>query len=278
MKKLIIFVALVILAAAACKEKKPAEFTRLGIYTPYQGYMEKLNGRVESVSEKAYWATPEGDTYVKGAKITRKEFDSIGYTYDFKAVFDADGDLVSSTTFDENEKVIDEWRMYKVNNLLAKTEYVSDDTVRFRQVVTCDEEGNPVLYEGYNQPADTLAQKLELEGSYVNDTLKGQYYNNKGEAGAKYLLVFNDQGLLTLLDYYRKDGTLGSSQVLNYNDKGFQSEYISLDKDKNVTGKTYSTYEYDQRGNWIKSTTRDDKGFAVISERVYTYFEQAADK
>jgi len=278
MKKLILFVVLVILAAAACKEKKPAEFTRLGIYTPYQGYMEKLNGKVESVTEKAYWATPEGETYVKGAKMTRNDFDSIGYTYDFKAVFDADGDLVSSTTFDENERVIDVWRMYKVNNLLAKSEYVLDDTVRFRQVVTCDDEGNPVLYEGYNQPADTLAQKIEFEGSFLNDTLIVQYYNHKGEAGAKYLLVFNDQGLLTQFDYYRKDGTHWSSQVLNYNDKGFQSEYISYDKDKNVTSRTYSTYEYDQMGNWIKTTTRDDRGFAVISERVYTYFEQAADK
>ncbi len=43
MKKLILSVALVIFAAAACREKKPAEFTRLGFYTPYQGYMEKLS-------------------------------------------------------------------------------------------------------------------------------------------------------------------------------------------------------------------------------------------
>lgn len=273
MKKLILFVALVILAIAACKEKKPAEFTRLGIYTPYQGYMEKLNGKVESVTEKAYWAIPEGEIYVKGAKITKKEFDSIVYAYDFKAVFDADGDLVSSTTFDENDRVIDSWRLYKENNLYVRSEYSYDDTLRFRQVITCDEAGNPVLYEGYNQPADTLSQKIEFKGSYLNDTMTVQFYNYLGVAGSKYLFVFDDQGLLTLFDIYRKDGTLGSSQVLTYNDKGFQSEYTSLDKDKNVTGKTYSNYEYDKRGNWIKTTTRDEKGFAVISERVYTYFE-----
>lgn len=150
MKKLIFLLALMILAAVACKEKKSAEFTRLGIYTPYQGYMEKLNGKIESVTEKGYWAIPEGDTYIKGARITKKELDSIGYTYEYKAVFDADGDLVSSTTFDENDKVIGVWRLYKVNNLYARSEYISDDTVRFRQVITCDGEGNPVLYEGYN--------------------------------------------------------------------------------------------------------------------------------
>lgn len=273
MKKVILFAALVLLAASACKEKKPAEFTRLGIYTPYQGYMEKLNGKVESVTENGYWAIPEGDSYIKGARVTKKELDSLGYTYEYKAVFDVDGDLVSCTTFNENDRVIDSWRLYKVNNLYARSEYTMDDTVRFRQVITCDEKGNPVLYEGYNEPADTLAQKIEFEGSYLNDTLTVRFFNQRSEAGGKYLFVFNDQGFLTHLDFYRKDGTFGSSQALNYNDKGFQSEYISLDKDKNITGKTYSAYEYDQRGNWIKATTRDERGFAIMSERIYTYFE-----
>jgi len=273
MKKLIFFVALAILAAAACKEKKPAEFTRLGIYTPYQGYMEKLNGKVESVTEKGYWAVPEGETYIKGARITKKELDSIGYTYEYKVVLDAAGDLVSSTTSDENDRVIDAWRLYKVNNLYVRSEYIMDDTVRFRQVITCDEKGNPVLYEGYDEPADTLAQKIEFEGGYLNDTLTVRFFNQMGEAGGKYHFVFNDQGLLMHLDFYGKDGTFGSSQALNYNDKGFQSEYTSFDKDKNVTSRTYTTYEYDHMGNWVKATTRDERGFAVISERVYTYFE-----
>ena len=49
--------------------------------------MEKLNGKVESVVEKGYWAVPEGDTLIKGAKVTKHEFDSIGYTSDYKARF-----------------------------------------------------------------------------------------------------------------------------------------------------------------------------------------------
>jgi hypothetical protein len=273
MKKLIFLLALTLVALVACKEKKTADYTRLGIYTPYQGYMEKLNGKVESVTEKGYWAIPEGETYVKGAKITKKELDSIGYTYDYKAVFDADGDLVSSTTYDENDKVIDIWRLYKVNGLLARSEYISGDTVRFKQVITCDEKGNPVLFEGYNALADTLTQKIEAEGSYINDTLKVQYYNDKGEAGSKYLFMFNDLGLLTQIEYYRKDGTHGSSSSFVYNDKGFQSESTFLDNDKNVTEKISTSYEYDEMGNWIKGTFTDEKGFTVICERVYTYFK-----
>ncbi len=273
MKRLIIFLALVLFAASGCQEKKPADFTRLGIYTPYQGYMEKLNGKVESVTENGYWAIPEADTYVKGARITKKELDSIGYTYDYKAVFDIDGDLVSSITLDENDKVIDTWRLSKVNNLLARSEYISDDTVRYKQVITCDEEGKPFLYEGYNAIADTLTQKIEVTGSYVNDTLKVQYFSHKGEVGSKYLFIFNDLGLLTRLEYYRKDGTPGSTTSYVYNDKGFQSDYTATDNEKKVTGKTSTGYEYDEKGNWTKGTIKDEKGFTIICERVYTYFE-----
>ena len=62
MKKLIFLLALIVFAVASCKEKKPADYTRLGNFTPYQTYMEKLNGKVETVAEKGYWAVPEGDT------------------------------------------------------------------------------------------------------------------------------------------------------------------------------------------------------------------------
>ena len=268
MKRLIILLALVLFAAAGCKEKKPADYTRLGFYTQYQTYMEKLNGKVESVTEKGYWGIPEGDTYVKGAGVTKKELDSLGYTYDYKAIFDADGDLVSSTTYDENGDVIDTWRLFKDNGLLARSEYTSDDTVRYKQVITCDAEGNPVLYEGYNALADTLTQKIKVEGSFLNDTMTVEYFNYKGDPGTKILLMFNDQGLLTRVEYYGKDGTPGSSYDLAYNDKGFNSEFTGYDKDKVLKTKTSSTYEYDEKGNWIKGIFKDDKGFTIICERV----------
>jgi hypothetical protein len=273
MKRFIILLALVLFAAAGCQKKKPADYTRLGDFTPYQSYMEKLNGKVETVTEKGYWAIPEGDTYIKGASITRKELDSIGYTYDYTAIFDIDGDLVSCTTNDENGTVINTWRISKVNNVLASAEYESKDTIRYRVEITCDEGGNPVLFVGYDAVADTLDQKIEIIGSEISDTLLVQYYDYRGEPNGKALQIFNELGLLTDSWNIGKDGTPGTSYTFIYNDKGFQSEGTFLDKDKNVAGKIYATYEYDEMGNWIKVTCKDQKGFTVINERVYTYFE-----
>jgi hypothetical protein len=273
MKKLIFLLALIVFAIVSCMEKKPASFTRLGYFTPYQAYMEKLNGKVESVTEKGYWAIPEGDTYIKGARITKHELDSINYTYDYKASFDVDGDLVSCTTYDENDNEVNNWSISKVNNMPARAEYRSKDTVRYHRLITCDESGNPVMYEQFNTLADTLVAKTEFKGSDINDTIRIQYYNFKGESRGKDLRVYNELGLLTNSGNFMNDGTPVQTYDLVYNDKGFQEEVTFFDKDKNVTGKTHATYEYDEKGNWTKLICKDDRGFTEICERVYTYFK-----
>jgi hypothetical protein len=274
MKKLIFLLALIVFAVASCKEKKPADYTRLGYFTPYQNFMEKLNGKVETVVEKAYWAVPEGDTYIKGAKVTKHEFDSIGWTPDYKAGFDIDGDLVSCSVIDENDKVLYKWDLSKENNILARAEYTQDDTVRTFIKITCNEVRKPAKFEIFNALADTLLQTMTLEGSDINDTTVLQSNNYKGEAGGRGLSIYNELGRLTEAESYMKDGTFSSGLKIKYNDRGFTSETTFLDKDQKVSGTNIFTYEYDDMGNWVKVICKDpDKGTTMISERVYTYFK-----
>lgn len=274
MKKLIFLLFVIAVAASGCKEKKPAGYTRLGYFTPYQNFMERLNGKVESVVEKGYWAVPEGDSFIKGAKVTKHDFDSIGWTYDYKAGFDIEGDLISCSVIDENDKVVYTWKLIKENNILTRAEYSSDDTVRTFIKITCDEDRKPVLFEVFNAKTDTLLQKIKFEGSDRNDTTIMQTYNVKGEAGGKGLAIYNEQGLLTEAESYNKDGTFSGGLKIKYNDRGFTSETTFFDKDKKVVGTNYFTYEYDEMGNWVKVICKDpDKGTTIVSERVYTYFK-----
>ena len=108
------------------------------------------------------------------------------------------------------------------------------------------------MYEQFNHLADTLVAKVEFKGSDINDTTIIQYYNFKGEPRGKDLRVYNELGLLTNSGNFMNDGTPVQTYDLVYNDKGFSSEATFFDKDKNVTSKTHSTYEYDDMGNWIK--------------------------
>lgn len=45
------------------------------------------------------------------------------------------------------------------------------------------------------------------------------------------------------------------------------------DKDNNITATNNATYEYDQKGNWVKAYVKDKKNGLAIVERTYTYFE-----
>jgi hypothetical protein len=48
---------------------------------------------------------------------------------------------------------------------------------------------------------------------------------------------------------------------------------IFRDKDKKVTAGNYFTYEYYEKGNWVKAIVKDNKNHVVPDERNYTYFE-----
>lgn len=140
-------------------------------------------------------------------------------------------------------------------------------------MITCDGKVYPWLYESYDALADTLVGIVEMEGGCIDDTIQVQYFNYRGEPGSKDLLIFNDRGLMTHAEQFGKDSVPGISYSFVYNAEGFQAEATFLDKDKKVKAKTTSGYEYDEKGNWFRATFRNDKGFAIICERVYTYFE-----
>jgi hypothetical protein len=273
MKRLIILLAFVLIAAAGCKEKKPADYTRLGYYTPYQGLMEKLTGKVETVTETNFWAIPEGETFVKGKKMTSQELDSLNYMGDFTARFDEAGDIVSCTWYDENKNVLAKWEITKENNMMSGAEYTFNDTVRYYHKLKCDRDGDLSEAEIYNALADTLIRKGITEKSHTGDTITYIYFDNKGELFRKVLDIYDKKGLLQGYQSYDKDGNyLGGNEVV-YDENGQMKNIKFFDKDKIVTAGNTFINEYDAKGNWIKSICKDDKGFTVISERVYTYFE-----
>ena len=274
MKKLIILFGVFLVAIAGCKDKKTVDFTWLGDASPYNILQDKLKGKVASVTEKSYWAIPKGDKFTKGAKMTRKELDSLAATYDFKAEYDADGFMLSCVTTDENGKTIGKWNMTKTGNEAGREEYRSNDTLKRYVNVRYNDKGRAVLYEVFNAMADTLLQKIEFTGRDHNDTTIIKYLNPRGEVTMQGFEIKNDMGLTVSAEEYGPDGSYRGGMQMKYNDKGFLSELNSLDPGKNIAETYFITYEYDDHGNWVTGiwTTSSDST-AIYSERVYTYFE-----
>ena len=87
------------------------------------------------------------------------------------------------------------------------------------------------------------------------------------------IFLYNDGGQFLRRETCDKDGAFTGSIEVKYNDKGKVSELAFYDKDKKSAGVNHFTYEYDQKGNWTKAIVKDDRGFVVIEERSYAYFE-----
>ena len=273
MKKFIFLLICIVFAEIGCKNNKPVKTTLLEDYTPYGQYPERIIGKVEKVVEKNYWGVAEGESFIKGNPLTVKARDTISWTNDFEAAFDNSGDLVSCSTMDENGKTISKWVLAKSNGILTSAEYTFNDSLRFYQKLKCNETGDIIEEVQFRPLVDTLIETWKIIRDSTNVMIEYQKIDYKGNLSRRYPVKYDMESRFTGLETYNEIGELLSFNRITYNDKGIMAELIFYDKDKKVSNANYFTYEYDQRGNWIKAIVKDDKGNVVIEERKYTYFE-----
>ena len=105
------------------------------------------------------------------------------------------------------------------------------------------------------------------------DTLTLNVFNYKGEQTYKVLFLFNDLKQCIGYQGYNKDGKYFGGSEIKFDKLGKLSELVFYDKDKKPTSENTFINEYDSKGNWVKQICKDKKGFVVIGERVYKYFE-----
>lgn len=67
----------------------------------------------------------------------------------------------------------------------------------------------------------------------------------------------NQQGLIETCLYFGKTGQQTSREERKYDDKGLVIEYLQYDAEKPIPSQnSYSNYELDAKGNWIKRTVK----------------------
>ena len=273
MKKFSCFLLVIVFVTAACQTRKQVEYTVLGNYTPYQAYMEKLNGKVEKVVETNYWAIPEGNSYKKGNKLTQKELDSLGYIGDFTASFDMTGDLLSCIGMDEAQKTVFKWELIKESNKLAIANFTFHDTLRYYDKLQCDENGDVISGSRFRAKLDTLLQSWIVKRNIKGDTISYNVSNYKGLPTNRMIFLYNNSKQFIGFESYNEDGNYTGGNELKYNDLGKISTVIFYDKEKKPDAENDFIQEFDSKGNWIKGICKDTKGFVTFAERVYTYFE-----
>jgi hypothetical protein len=274
MKKLILSLSIAAIILSGCTTQKPVGTTILGEGTPYSLFPEILIGKVKTVVEKNYWAIPDGDSYKKGNPLTKADRDSLGgWTDDFEAVYDENGVIVVCDGLNENGNPI--WKNESVieNKLVVKRNIFRNDTLRVYDQFKYDENGFLSGGTRTRSVVDTLMVSFNVKTNENGDPAEYIFTNPKGEVVLKYVFTYDEQNRFKKFENINKDGNLNFIQEVKYNDKSKVSELILKDKDNNVTGSNYITYEYDEKGNWTKAIVKDDKNHVVIEERSYIYIE-----
>ncbi len=280
MKKPVILLIAIVFVIISCKNKKTTEYTVLGLYTPYQnaGTPEKIIGKVEKMTERGYWAIPDGDTFKKGNPITDIERDSIGWPPNWECTFDISGDPVTCSWLYANNKSIRRYETFKENNILTLAKLYYNDTLGKYEKIRHNADGDIIERKVFDAVADTLLYSYINKFSTKKDTNILAVYDYKGIpiGSIKTAIVDKDGKYLSTYTVYIEGGkTHMFGQEFKYNEKGNNLGLIKWEDNKeNVTEHWYaSPVEYDQKGNVIMSIVKNKKGMVSIWERTYTYFD-----
>ena len=156
---------------------------------------------------------------------------------------------------------------------MAKAVYTQSDTIRIYHKFKCDMNGEIEETEIFRAAVDTLMRKIVTEKNAKGDTVIYNHFNNKGEMVAKTILTYNDSGQFMGYSAYSPDGSYAGGSELKYGEFIPATEIIFYNKERQATAVNHFTFQFDAKGNWTSVICKDDKGFAIIGERVYTFFE-----
>jgi hypothetical protein len=264
------------------KTSKAEEFTNLEYPSPV---VDKMNGKVEKVVLKFYWPVITGDKITKGKQITNRERDSLGWFYDYEAIFDKIGDhLIFYKTLDndinpafryefkrENGQIVSSrWTYAKERNVNGFKYPKGNGYSKF----ILDANGYLIGSEDFSTADNSLLYKFSSKNNEFGDEIEGKGFDNKGNLIQKWTNSYNDKRQLTEGNWSGSDGVIAGSYSNVYNDRGKASEVTSFDKDKKVKMVHYYSYpEYDAMGNWTQLVYKNSIGQSVLCERSITYFK-----
>jgi len=274
MKNQILNLTIAAIMTFGCTTEEPVGTTTLGDGTPYASYPEIMVGKVKTMVEKNYWAIPEGTSCKKGNPLTRADRDSLGnWTDDFEVVYDENGVVIACTGLNDTGKPI--WKNENIieNMLVTKQNVFRKDTLNsYYQFKYGD---NGFLLSGIRNRAgvDTLITSFACKTNAKGKPAEIQMFNSKGKPVEKYMYSYDEKNRFVKFEAFDKAGGINFIQEVKYNDKSKASELIFKDKDNKITASNNCTYEYDEKGNWLKAIVKDDKNHVVIAERSYTYYE-----
>lgn len=270
MKKNFFLILALVIFTWSFSVQKSSKTTLLSYYTPYNNAAEHLFGQVKSVKERAYWAVDNNGAIVKGKVVTTKEKNELGYTLDFDAHFDRNGNIVHSKYILDDNK-FNSLDIDYLDNKMLKATYTSDDTVRYYQNIEYSNEKLKVsTFDALeNKLVRTTDRKLNDEGftRYI------EWSNSEGELMGYTKYKLNELNRVIGYKRYNAKDSLQSYAEYTYSNNGFGQTTKAYDDNGNIVwDAVYENLTYDDHGNWTTSIAKNDGKLTLFFEREYEYY------
>lgn len=250
---------------------------------------ENLNGNVKSVKRYYKPAVEKFGEITEKKKRTGIEslkiFNDIG-NLTVHNMYDWDGNLTKYIfKYDDN------------GNVIARYDYNSDGSLRFKSTIVYDDNGNGIEDNIYNSDGDLKykhIKKYDNKGNRIEDNV----YNSDGSLLKKRTIKYDDNGNKIEINGYINDplGYSKKKSTFIYDDKGNEIEEIRYDfstkntfkydvngnvieslhryiEDGSLDSKTTNKYEFDKKGNWIKKIEIVNESPESVFEREIEYYD-----
>jgi major membrane immunogen (membrane-anchored lipoprotein) len=273
MKKLFLFLISVAIVFGCTTEKPEGPTTKVGRFTPYWLSPEVMKGQVESVEQRAYWATEEEGKIIQGALIGSKERDSINWSDDFIVKFDSLGLPVKVKFLNGEGEVYGYFKIHSEEGRYVKSKWVNakTDSVDSYSKHMYDDAGNMIKVEQYRAYVDTLINTFDAEHDERGRWTGGQWTQHDGEPGNTLSIVYNEAGLVTSWENTNPEGEVASAKM-TYDENGWVilMEITERDGETTVVEEKYT--EVDEKGNWLQMVSYEEGKIVGMDVRTIKYY------
>ena len=233
---------------------------------------EQLNGKVKMVTEQNFWAVLDKGRYVKGAPITPAWKEKIGWTTDFRILFNEQGQLLKCDYLAETGAAWGSWVVTIDEGVPTLATWQENDSVKITVVVKTNKDQNIIETQNYTGTTKNMVARNEWVYAEKDKFIKTLFFDPQGKLIKNYRYTWDKDNRITAIESYSGADSLKGKYFIEYNKRGFSKKQERQTASGAIVKSVSVTYEYDESLNWTKAVYIENGKPIIIAERYYEYF------
>lgn len=226
-----------------------------------------LKGHIRTIKEITFEAIDSSGTIAPG-KRSRPSWKKDSYK-----VFNIDGNLIQEIQYKTDGEVRNKI-FYKHISSENKTEeytFKPDNILLYKRITLYSGEGRLIEKFLYGADDSLLSKWIYTYNNKGFKTEENQFFPQKEKPTIRTIYKYDKKGNKINEEMYNSEGGLIAKWLSKYNRKGLAEEESYYYSDGSLNSKENYSYEFDEKGNWIRQIIHenDQPRYIVIREIVY---------